>query len=141
MIKRIGEIGDPRGMPVLTGWRFSLSPSKARPICRSERKECVHLMTTGWRWSPYIVSKSRALEIWWKAPLTSKKMMVSIFLLLLAWMMSWRRQRTAWIAARYFLPPICLLWRRSDVSARKESLVAIIFSEIFPRQLSRVMIL
>ena len=42
----IGVIGDPWGMPILTGWRFSLSPSNARPICRSERKVSVHLMTS-----------------------------------------------------------------------------------------------
>ena len=61
--------------------------------------------------------------------------MESIFYLLLTWVMSWKRQRTTSIAARYFLPPIRLLWRRSDVSARKESLVAMIFSVLFPRQL------
>ena len=62
MRKRMGEMGEPCGMPVVTGLRSSLSPSKARPICRSERKVSVYLMTAGSRWSRLMVSSSRALE-------------------------------------------------------------------------------
>ena len=49
MWKLIGEIGDPKKIPVLTGCTFSLSPSNARPICQFERKESLLLMTAGWR--------------------------------------------------------------------------------------------
>ena len=62
MRNKIGEIGDPCGIPVLTGWRLSLSPSNASPICRSDRRESVQLITEGGRYSRCIVSRRRDLE-------------------------------------------------------------------------------
>ena len=62
MGNKIGEIGNSYGIPVLTGWGLSLSPSNASPICRSDRKESVQLITEVGRCNRCIVSRRCDLE-------------------------------------------------------------------------------
>ena len=61
----MGDIGDPWGIPVLTGLSVSLSPSKASPICLSARKVSVHfsmlkqLKDRSWEFQKVILCRSQ----------------------------------------------------------------------------------
>ena len=133
----MGETGEPCGIPVVMGVMGSDSASKVRLASLSVRNESTHLMIAGLRRICLMVCRRRLLNTLSNAPLTSMHRVDLVFPSLFPWSMMDVRSMTASTADLLGLPPIWRWCNRWCFSARWAKREAMIFSEIFPRQLRR----
>jgi len=138
---KIGDIGDPCGIPVSSSTFSYICPLKESCSFLLLRKVATYYVNAIGSPSSLQIDKSWFLETRSKAPLTSRNNVVAIlclafFLLFLDWIL-FRSNKTASIADRYLLPPSWESWSKLVVLARYPNLVAKIFSKVFPRQFSK----
>ncbi len=108
---KIGDIGDPCGIPVSSSTFSCICPLKESCSFLLLRKVATYCVNAIGSPSSLQIDRSWFLETWLKAPFTSKNNVVAIlylafFLLFLDWIL-FRSSRTASIADRYLLPPSC----------------------------------
>ena len=115
----------------------STSLSNARLASLSVRNVSIHEIADGFSFICFKVCSRRSLWTLSKAPLTSMHSVDTIFLFRFALPTVAERSMAASTALRIGRPPICMWCTRLCFSARCARRVAIIFSEIFPRQLRR----
>jgi hypothetical protein len=138
---KIGDIGDPCGIPVSSSTFSCICPLKESCSFLLLRKVATHCVNAIGSPSSLQIDRSWFSETWSKAPFTSRNNVVAIlclafFLLFLDWIL-FRSSRTASIADRCLLPPSCESWSKLVVLARYPNLVAKIFSRVFPRQFNK----
>jgi len=121
----------------MMGVMASDSASNVRLASLSVRKESTHLMMAGLRRICLRVCRRRLLKTLSNAPLTSMHRVDVVFPSLFAWSIVDVRSMTASTADLLGLPPIWRWWSRWCFSARWANREAMIFSEIFPKQLRR----
>ena len=106
---KIGDIGDPCGIPVSSSTFSCICPLKESCIFLLLRKVATHCVNAIGSPSSLQIDRSWFLETWLKAPFTSRNNVVAIlylafFLLFLDWIL-FRSNKTASIADRCLLPP------------------------------------
>ena len=118
------------------GLIFSLSLLKLRLAILSLRKVSTHRVVFWSSFIDFMVCSRRSLKTLSKASVTSMHRVDSVFLFLFPSSMRVARYIAASTADRFGLPPICRRSRRLYFSAMCARQVAMIFSEILPRQLT-----
>ena len=103
---KIGETGEPWGIPVMIGVIGSDLASKVRLASLSVRKELTHLMMAGLSLICVSVCKRRCLKTLSNAPLTSMHRVDVIFPSLFPWSIVDVSSMTASTADLLGLPPI-----------------------------------
>ena len=103
---RIGETGEPWGIPVMIGVMGSDSASKVRLASLSVRNESTHLMMAGLSLICVRVCRRRCLKTLSNAPLTSMHRVDVIFPSLFPWSIVDVSSMTASTADLLGLPPI-----------------------------------
>src|SRR6266446_6357399 len=137
---KIGDIGDPCGIPISSSTFSYICPLKESCSFLLLRKVATHYINAIGSPSSLQIDRSWFSETWSKAPFTSRNNVVAIlclafFLLFLDWIL-FRSSRTASIADRCLLPPSCESRSKLVVLARYPNLVVKIFSRVFLRQFS-----
>jgi len=140
-INRIGDIGEPCGIPVSIFTFSCVCPLKESCIFRLLIKVATHCVNAMGSSSSLQIDKSWFAETWSKAPFTSRNNVVAILclafvLLFFDWIL-FRSSKTASIADRCFLPPSCKSCSKLVVLAKYPNLITIIFSRVFPRQFNK----
>ena len=131
----MGETGEPCGIPVMMGVMGSDSASKVRLASLFVRKESTHLVRAGLRCFFLRVWRRRLLKTLSNAPLTSIHRVDVIFPSLFPWSTVDVSSIAASTADLFGLPPIWRWWSRWCFSVMWDNREAMIFSEIFPKQL------
>ena len=108
---KIGEIGEPCGIPVSSFTFSCICPLKESCSFLLLRKVATHCVNAIGSPSSLQIDRSWFAETWSKAPFTSRNNVVAIlclafFLLFLDWIL-FRSSKTASIADRCLLPPNC----------------------------------
>ena len=108
---KIGDIGEPCSIPVSSSTFSCIYPLKESCSFLLLRKVATYCVNAIGSPSSLQIERSWFLEIWLKAPFTSRNSIVAIlclafFLLFLDWIL-FRSNRTASIADRCLLPPNC----------------------------------
>jgi len=108
---KIGDIGEPCGIPVSNSTFSCICPLKKRCSFLLLRKVATYCVNAIGSPSSLQIDRSWFLETWLKAPFISRNSVVAIlclafFLLFLDWIL-FKSSRTASIADRCLLPPNC----------------------------------
>src|SRR6266568_9351819 len=138
---KIGEIGEPCSISVSSSTFSCICPLKESCSFLLLRKVATYCVNAIGSPSSSQIDRNWFLEMWSKAPFTSRNNVVAIlclafFLLFLDWIL-FRSSKTASIADHYFLPPNYESCSKLVVLAKYPNLIAKIFSRVFPKQFNK----